>query len=334
MGKNQKKKNKIKSKIAITILLLIIAVGLYAGYYISNKLSALYIKEIDISALNTNENLYNEVSDSLTKAEFDNIVTFALFGTDSRDSENMSAGRSDSIIITSINTNTHAIKLISIPRDTYVSVGGYGKTKINHAFAYGGETLAIKTINQNFGLNITEYVTIDFSGLIHLINKIGGIELKISKSEMEYINSHVYTAYKLTENDIEKLSDYGTVTLNGEQALTHSRNRTVGDDFNRAERQRYVLEAILNKLVKMGATKFIDISDTLLREVKTNVNVMNYMNKITDIVLNSSKYLKNLTSTQIPSTNYGYGQTIDGVYYFVADSDEMKEDMIDTIYRK
>ena len=334
MVSKHKKKKKIALIIFAIILILIIVAGVYAGSYISSKLSALNIEEIDTSDLNVNEELYDEVADTLSRSEFENIITFALFGTDSRDVNNMSAGRSDSIIIASINTNTHTLKLISIPRDTYVSVDGYGKTKINHAFAYGGEKLAIKTINQNFGLDITEYATIDFSGLIHIINKIGGIQLTITKSEMDYINKYVSSSYEITGNAVKTLSKYGTVTLTGEQALTHSRNRTVGNDFYRAERQRDVLEAMMNKLAKMGATKLLNMSDTLLREVRTNINVMDYAGKLTDVLLNSSEYFDNLTSIQIPSTDYGKGRNINGVYYFVADSEKMRQDMIETIYKK
>ncbi len=334
----QKKQNKTKKKrmglvILIIVLLLIISAGVFTGVFISSKLGALNIEQMDTSDLDVNEDLAKEVSDTLSKEEFENIITFALFGTDSRDVGNMSAGRSDSIIIASINTNTHKIKLISIPRDTYVSVEGHGKTKINHAYAYGGEKLAIKTINQNFGLDITEYATIDFSGLIHVINKIGGIQLSISKSEMEYINSHVRASYELTGNPVKLLSSSGKVTLTGEQALTHSRNRTVGNDFYRAERQRDVLEAMMNKLAGLGSKKLLDMSDTLLREVRTNINVMSYAGKLTDILMNSNKYFSNITSIQIPSTNSGKGQMINGVYYFVADPDEMRQTMINTIYR-
>ena len=331
---NNGKKKKTGLIIFLVFLTLIIGIGIYAGVFIGSKLGALNIEEIDTSDLDANEDLYDEVADAMSKSEFENILTFALFGTDSRDSNNMSAGRSDSIIIASINTNTHTLKLISIPRDTYVSVDGYGKTKINHAYAYGGEKLAIKTINQNFGLDITEYATIDFSGLIHVINKIGGIELNISKSEMEYINTYVNESYKITGNATKTLSTYGNVTLTGEQALTHSRNRTVGNDFYRAERQRAVLEAMMNKLAKMGASRLLDMSETLLREVRTNINVMSYAGKLTDVVLNASEYFSNLTSIQIPSTDYGKGQMIIGVYYFVADEETMRQDMIDNIYRK
>ena len=126
---------------------------------------------------------------------------------------------------------------------------------------------------------------------------------------------------------------YGNVTLNGEQALTHSRNRTVGNDFYRAERQRAVLEAMMNKLAKLGVSKLLDMSDTLLKEVRTNINVMSYVGKLTDILMNSNEYFSELTSIQIPSTDLGEGRMIDGVYYFVADPDEMRKAMIDTIYR-
>lgn len=329
-----KKKLKIGRIILLIILILIIAAGIYVGSFISGKLSKLNIQEIDTSDLGVNDELYQEVSDTLSKSEFENIITIALFGTDSRDTENMSAGRSDTIIIASVNTKFKTIKLISIPRDTYVEVPGYGKTKINHAYAYGGEALAIKTINQNFGLDITEYATIDFSGLIHIINGIGGIQLNITKSEMEYINSHVSEAYKVTGRSYKTLSSYGNITLNGEQALTHSRNRTVGNDFTRAERQREVLEAIMSKLASMGTSKILDMSDSFLKEVKTNINVMDYVGQLTDILMSSSEYFSNITSIQIPSTDYGNGQYIGGVYYFVADSEKMRADMIDTIYRK
>lgn len=334
MAKQEKKKRRIGIIIFLILLFLIVIAGVSAGGFIAGKLSNLNIQEIDTSDLAVNDDLYNEVADTLSKSEFENIITIALFGTDSRNTENMSAGRSDTIIIASINTKMNTIKLISIPRDTYVNVPGHGKTKINHAYAYGGEKLAIKTINENFGLNITEYATIDFSGLIHIINDIGGIQMNITKSEMEYINAHSYEAYKITGRTTKNLSTYGNITLTGEQALTHSRNRTVGNDFTRAGRQREVLEAIMSKMAKMGSSKIMDMSDTLLKEVKTNINVWNYVGQLTDILMSSNEYFSNIISIQVPSTDYGKGQNINGTYYFVADSEQMRKDMIDNIYRK
>ncbi|MBR6033914.1 MAG: LCP family protein [Clostridia bacterium] len=332
----KKKRNKKRISLIIIGLILaaIISLGIYAGCFIANKLNNINIEEIDTSNLSTNEELYEQVSDSITRKEFENIKTFALFGIDSQDSM---IGRSDTIIIVSVNYNNKSVKMISIPRDTYVSVSGHGKTKINHAYAYGGASLALKTINENFGLDITEYVSIDFTGLIHIINKIGGIEMNITKDEMNYINEHSYECgYSITGRATKKVTSYGTVLLDGEQAITHSRNRTTGEgsDFARAEHQRDVLQKIMDKFTKMGTSKLLDMSDTILKEVKTNINVMDYVGKLTDVVLNSSTYFGNITSIQIPSTEYGKGQMINGGYYFVADSEKMKEEMIDYIYKK
>lgn len=334
MPKTLRKKRRIGLIIFVVILAFIITAGVAVGGFIAGKLSNLNIQEIDTSDLSANSELYIELEGELSKKEFEDIITIALFGTDSRDTSDMAAGRSDTIIIASINPKYKTVKLISIPRDTYVNVPGHGKTKINHAYAYGGEKLAIKTINENFGLNITEYVTIDFSGLIHIINNIGGIQMNITKSEMEYINQRVMVSYEITGRNPKKLTSYGNITLDGEQALTHSRNRSVGNDFTRAGRQREVLEAIMSKMAKMGSSKILDMSDTLLKEVKTNINVWNYVGQLTGILMSSSEYFSNITSIQIPSTEYGKGEYISGVYYFVAESEKMRQDMIDNIYRK
>lgn len=342
MAKNtetKKEKRKGKRKIAWIIIIVILAViiiaGISVGGFIAGKLGKLNIQEIDTSDLAVNDELYSEVADTMSKSEFEDVITIALFGTDSRNTDNMSAGRSDTIMIASVNTKFKSIKLISIPRDTYVEVPGYGKTKINHAYAYGGEALSIKTINQNFGLNITEYATIDFSGLIHIINDIGGIQMNITREEMNYINSNVSEAYRITGNSQKTLSSYGNVTLNGEQALTHSRNRTVGNDFTRAGRQREVLEAIMSKMASMGTSKILDMSDSFLQEVKTNINVMDYVGQLTDILMSSDEYFSNITSVQIPSADIAAGDYIGGVYYFVPnDTEQMRQEMIDTIYRQ
>ena len=220
-GKRYKEKSSVKKKVLITLLVILIIIvillGVAAGL-VMNKIGKIEFNELDESQLGMNDDLYNEVSESVSKKEFESIKNVALFGID--------GGRSDAIIIASINQTDKTIKLLSIPRDTYVQVEGYGKTKINHAYAYGKEQLALKTINSNFGLNISEYVTINFKGLINVINKIGGIELTITKDEKEYINTYVHESYELMGKSTKLLSSYGKVTLTGEQALTHARNRT------------------------------------------------------------------------------------------------------------
>lgn len=326
-----KQKMSITKKVIISILAILLIFGLIFGtliYIASSTLGKIGFEDLDETQLGLNNDLYNEVADNVTEKEFNSIKNVALFGID--------GGRSDTIIIASINQTDHTIKLISIPRDTYVSVTGFGKTKINHSYAYGKEQLALQTINSNFGLNISEYVTINFKGLINIINKLGGVELEITKAEMEYINQNVSESYKLTGKTVQKLSSYGKVKLNGEQALTHSRNRTVGNDFYREERQRDVITAVMNKVSKMGVSKILGLSDSILSEVKTNLNITECMGLLTDALGNSGEYMSNIISKQIPSSEKGngsgVGKKIDGIYYFVPDLEETKEAFKNAIY--
>lgn len=329
------KKGISKLLIVFIVILLLILITIGIGvYFVWSKWSKVNFEEIDKDDLDVNTEIYEEVSDKVTEDEFNDIVTIALFGTDSRDPNNMDAGRSDTIIIASINPKTKSVKLLSIPRDTYVNVPGYGKTKINHAYAYGKEQLSIKTINNNFGLNITEYVTIDFSGLIHIINYVGGINLNITEEERVIINQFSFEAYKSSGNKYEKLEKSGNVTLSGEQALAHSRNRTIGNDFNRAERQRDVVEALMNKLASMNVNDILSLSDSFLSEVRTNINPTKYIGLLTSVFADRNEYLSNVVSVQIPSTEYASGQMINGIYYFVPDLERAKSDFYDYLFEK
>lgn len=332
------KKNHVILKIVLAIVGIFLILAVCAGGYIASKLSKMQYENLDKNDLSVNDNLYNDVKnnteDTITEEEFKDVVNIVFFGSDSRDVSSMESGRSDTIMIASINPVLKTIKLISIPRDTYVNVPGYGMTKINHAYAYGKEQLSIKTINNNFGLNITEYVTIDFSGLIHIINKIGGVTLQITEEERDYINKAVAETYKMTGNTLQKVESSGRVTLSGEQALTHSRNRTIGNDFTRAGRQRDVVEALLNKIATLDIGTIMGLSDEFLKEVKTNVNITNYLGLITSVITNKNAYFSNIISTQIPSLEYAQGKMINGVYYFVSDLQTAKKDFISYLYEK
>lgn len=340
MANHVKKKSKVWILVCIVFFLMLIFLGILFGSYVSNKLSYLNIRNLDDDDLAVNSNLYEKVSGTLTKSEFNNIKNIVLFGIDTQSEGDGQddpdfLGRTDTIMIVSINPKYKSLKMISIPRDTYAEIEGNGKMKINHAYALGEEQLAIKTINQNFGLDITEYVTIDFEGLVHVINDIGGISLKITQAERDFINDSSKLAYEVSGNPRKKVAGYGTVTLDGEQALTHSRNRSVGDDFTRAGRQREVLEAILTKMSTMSMGEISDMLDVFLKEVTTNINVSDYIGTITEVIMNKDTYLNNIISAQVPSKDYATGQYIKGIYYFVpSDTERMKQDMIDYLYRK
>ncbi|MBR6033915.1 MAG: LCP family protein [Clostridia bacterium] len=334
-------KNKIFIRTIIIILAIIIIIAGILGGIIFSKLSNLKIEEVDKNNLGMAEDIYSTVSEEMTEEDFKNIKSFVLFGIDTQSSgdgqdEEGFKGRTDTIMIISINPKYKSIKLISIPRDTYVEIEGYGKTKINYAHAYGGAQLALKTINTNFNLNISEYVTVDFSGLVNIINDIGGIDVKITNEEKEYINRYSYLVYNVSGNKRKWLTSYGTVLLDGEQAVIHSQNRTIGDgDFTRAERQRTIIQAISNKISKMNAGEIYNLIDVFLKEVTTNINIMDYMGLLGELVANKNAYLNNVVSTQIPKEDYATSQTIKGIYYFVpTDTQKMLEEMREYIYKK
>ena len=312
--------------VGIIALILIIIIAII-GIYVWIKLSKINVEKLDKDSLAVNSNLFDDLNKNLdnniTKSEFDKVVNIVLFGSDSRDINN-SDGRSDTIMICSINPNTKKINLVSIPRDTYVNVEGYGKTKINHAYAYGKEALSIKTINSNFNMNLTEYVTINFEGLKNVIDRVGGITLNLSSDEVAYVN----------RSSSKKLSGSGNMLLNGEQALAHSRNRTIGNDFTRANRQRNVIQALITKISSLSMNEILALSDEMLSQVKTNINVTSYVGLLSEVLKEKDIYLKNITSSQVPNEEYAYGQMIDGIYYFVSDMEKSRTDLYNIIYGK
>ncbi len=335
----RRRKRKKKSKVAIiilsVILLIIASLIISIILFIKGRLDKLNVVDLDKNDLDINSNIYDELGGSISKSEFDDIVTIALFGSDSRNTENIHSGRADSIIIASINPKLKSIKLLSIPRDTYVNIPGYGWDKINHAFSYGGEQLLIKTINSNFGLAITEFASIDFLGLANVINAVGGIEMNISKAEMDIINQYLKEIYALENKPYVAMTQYGKVTLSGEQAVAHCRDRYVGSDFDRATRQRDVITAVLNKISIMSVDKSLDILDIGLSQITTSVkDITPYLGKITSMLTNINEYKNNIISVQIPSTEYGSDKYINGVYYFSCDMNKAKQDFLKYIYEK
>ena len=315
-----KKALKIIAKILIVIIVI---VGVIIGaitLFIKSKIDKINYKEVDVEDLGIDE---ENIPDNAPKIS-EEYTRFVIFGSDSRDESNEYAGRSDTIMIVVLNNIDKAVNIISIPRDTYVNVPGYGYTKINHAYAYGQEQLSLKTINSNFGLNLTQYITIDFSGLIESIDQVGGVEVNLTQEEEDFINRGV-DAYN-------KVAGPGLVNLNGKQALVHSRNRIIGNDFTRAYRQRTILVSLLNKIVKKSPDEILALTDSLLVNLTTNMDIEKYKKLFLEVANDRQKYLTNVSSLQIPSEEYGYDYMLDGVYYFNFDMSRAKADFIKYYY--
>ena len=329
--KPKTKKSKIITAILIILYLLILGAVIYAGYFLGEKFALLDFKQLDVKDLGIEENVFDEANMNISKKEFDQIKTVAIFGTDNRSTSDENS-RSDVNMVVSINPAKKSLKMISVPRDTRVQIRG-SFDKMGHAYFYGGPQLAVKTLNQNFGLNITEYATIDFYGVIAAINKLGGINLDITLAERDYINKWTKESYGFSKAKYKTLKEYGKATLlNGEQALAHARNRSIGNDFTRAERQRTVLTAVLNKLSKMNLQQAMDLIDTMLKEVQTNVNIAEYVKIIPQLYASKDEYLSNIVSKQVPATTDLWFETINGLSCVVTNLPKQKTIFKNYIY--
>ena len=146
---------------------------------------------------------------------------------------------------------------MSVYRDTYVQIEGYGLDKITHAYSYGEAPLAIKTLNTNFDLNITEFVAVNFDAVKDIIDSAGGITMSITSEEVPHISG---------------ITKAGTYNLNGAQALQYSRIRYAsGGDYKRTERMRDVLTAVANKIKTFNVGQLNSFIDKVLPKVYTNV---------------------------------------------------------------
>lgn len=243
------------------------------------------------------------------------VTNIALFGVDRRNADE--ASRSDCIMILTIDEANKKIKLSSIMRDTYVNVNGHGMTKITHAYAYGGPVLAVRTLNENFGLNIKDFIVVDFFQLEKLIDILGGVNVDIKQDEIQYINSYISEISEIEKKDPVLISNPGFKNMNGTQAVAYCRVRyTSGDDYKRTERQRDVLQSIIEKLFKADVKDYPKIISNFLPYVETSLSSSRILE------LGISMYysgMHNIEKQRFPLDSDSKGQTIDGIWYLVTD---------------
>lgn len=258
-----KKFLKVIGIILLAAVIIIITAILSGYFYLNSKLSKM-------QQVNINEN--NLSVDPKVEENLTGYRNIALFGVDSRDDDLGPGNRSDCIIIASINNDTKEINLVSVYRDTYVEIDGYGLDKITHAYSYGGPELALKTLNKNLDLNIKEFVTVNFDAVADAVDTLGGVDIRIEEDEISYLNVYVRATAKNIGTTAEEITKPGMQTLNGVQAVAYSRIRyTEGGDYKRTERMRTVIEAMLEKLKNKSVSEINDFADKILPEVYTNV---------------------------------------------------------------
>lgn len=211
------------------------------------------------------------VSDESLKE--DGVTNILLIGNDSR--EQGSDGRSDAMILLSISNRTKTIHMTSLLRDIYVEIPGHQSNRLNAAYAYGGPELLMETLEKNFDIQVNRYMQVNFQAFANLVDAVGGVELDVTNEEVQYINGYL-VEYNMLEGRPEG-TDYldtslsGRIHLNGPQALAYCRNRYIGTDFARTERQRKVLSAVIKDAPTALLRNPLDLADGLLTNITTNL---------------------------------------------------------------
>ncbi len=282
MALGSKRKKRGKGGIALFIIELAVLALLIAGVYFYAQInSGLHTMTApvnnEVNAANGGDVDFDEVlvnPEVKTKGEtgYRNI---ALIGIDARESSDYDYSNTDTMIVCSINNSTGDVRMVSIYRDTYLNIDPGNSTyrKANSAYANGSITQFLSMINTNLDLNITDYVAVDFTCMVVLIDDIGGIDIDLKADECVHINNYCIETSAVTGASYEPLpEEAGTYHLNGVQAVSYSRIRFGGgNDMKRTQRQRLVIGKIVDKIKSGGLTSFSAVVNDVFPLCRTNL---------------------------------------------------------------
>lgn len=259
-------------------LLLSTLAGCYAGKMsdsldLMNRVSGNKLSSIDLGNIEVKEQ--------------SGIINILLIGSDSREELGKEKyGRSDTVMIATIDNTHKCLKLTSLMRDMDVEIPGYGKHKFNASYSYGGPELLYRTIAGNFGIRLDGYAEVDFKAFKDIVNQVGGVDVELSEQEAQYLNNTNYINGKKNRN-----VKAGWNTMNGAQALGYCRIRKVANingtnnDQGRTERQRIVMNGIFSKIKTMPMSKWKNVMDAVMPNITTDISNKEIINYASDIVL-------------------------------------------------
>lgn len=255
----------------------------------------------------------------------DAITNILLLGTD--DYQEGDVGRSDSMMLVSVDTRHKKLKITSFMRDLYVAIPGHGSNKLNAAYSEAGggaagASLVMHTIEANFGVDIDRFVLIRDSAFPKIIDRLGGVTVTLTSGEAQLVNEYC--------GDPKSHLTAGTFNLNGAQAHYYSRIRAIGDDYARTQRQRTVFASLVNKLKSSNlSTIYGTLADTL-NLVSTNLS----KDEIVAMASHSLTYLNYpLSQSRIPGDNQFHSESIAGAGdSLVPDLDACRKNISSFIY--
>jgi polyisoprenyl-teichoic acid--peptidoglycan teichoic acid transferase len=293
----KKKKGRKRKIIGVIFLLLVLAGGAYAYsiYHSLNKTVSKMNEEIDRPK--------SEKREEEVKFDKQHPFSVLLLGVDERAGD---SGRSDTMIVLTVNPHEKTTKMLSIPRDTRVEIVGKGfQDKINHAYAFGGIEMSMATVEEFLDIPIDYYAKINMDGFKDIVNAVGGVTVN---------NKFAFSDGGYTFNE-------GNISLNGKEALVYARMRKQDPrgDFGRQERQRQVIQAVLKEGAKVSSLwNYGDIFGAIGENVKTNLT----LDEMVDIQKNYKGATKNITQSQIAGSGAMISNGSQDIYYYIVPEEE------------
>lgn len=330
----KKKKSPARRVLGVCLALLVVALVGLAGAFLF-VLSGLQVAPLT-GDLGTGT---SACTDSMVK-------NIALFGVDARDDSN--EGRSDVLAVLTVDNRRGKLKLTSILRDSQVYIDGYGYDKATHAYAYGGPELAIRTLNQNFHLDITDYVTVNFAEMAQIVDAFGGVEIALTADEKREINRNLWDLSQETEGVIRHTdfmadangqvvdllgSTYSDSTelLNGNQAVAYGRIREIDSDDARVSRQQRVLQALVAQLKKKNIFQYPGLVREVASHCETSLGAGKLLS-LSPIVLRGLS-LETLSIPGEEEAPYG-GYTDSGSWVYIYDTELAAQHISRFIYEE
>lgn len=301
----------VLGKIAIVLCILLLLVVFAAIAVVYSKIDKMDFKNLDPDKLSINEGYeYDETG----------YLNVALFGLDKRENVEEMGTRSDTIIIASLNRETKEVKMSSVYRDTLLQMDDGTYNKANAAYAFGEEEEAVAMLNRNLDMDITHYVTVDFSAMVDMIDAVDGIDVEVTEEEIPYLNNYACEIIENTGVDTWGITEPGYQHLTGVQATAYARIRaTKGDDYRRTERQRLVLTKIAEKAQAVSLSSLNMMIDRVLPKVRTNFTLPEIL-----------AYAKDVKKYTIGET-LGFPFDLDTMYYGEAGDSVVPNNLEDNV---
>lgn len=286
---------------------------------------------VSADELDSIHNLMSSLSDRETVSD-DDIYNVLLVGVDRQ--EKTWNGNSDAMMLVSVNKKQNKVSIVSLMRDTYVDIEGVGYAKLNAAYAYGAGPLLCQTVTDTYKVKVDRYAAVDFWALVDIIDIIGGVSLQITAKEAEVANGYIRDMCERQLN-IDPSGHYlpsegGLVYCDGVQAVAYARNRYVGNsDFQRTERQRYVIQQLMEEVKKMSIAQMTEKMQAILEHVTMNIpetEIWSMLSEVPDI-LEYEFEMSRVPYDNMYSTIYVKGQDM-----LVPDWDATIEKLHNTIY--